>query len=96
MPAPALALPTTGPARDGSRTNAIMLLRDKFLDRMVEFDFPGAIAHAAELGSDAPPDDVAAPFGDARQQESEPGQQHMSADAGLDAVEHGAQLEGGT
>ncbi len=51
---------------------------------------------AAELGGDAPPGGAAAPFADTHQQEGEPAQQqHVSADAGLDAVEHGPQLEGG-
>ena len=50
---------------------------------------------AAELGGDAPPGGVAAPFGDADEEQGEPAQQHVGADAGLEAVEHGAQLEGG-
>src|SRR3954469_12042297 len=50
---------------------------------------------AAELDRDAPPGGVGAPFGDADEDQGEPSQQHVGADATLEAVEHGAQLEGG-
>jgi hypothetical protein len=45
---------------------------------------------AAQLGGDASPGGVAAPFGDAHKQQGEPAQQHVRADAGLEAVEHRA------
>ena len=50
---------------------------------------------AAELDGDAPPGGAGASFGDADEQQGEPAQQHVGADAGFEAVEDGAQLEGG-
>ena len=50
---------------------------------------------AAELDGDAPPGVAGASFGDADEQQGEPAEQHVGADAWFDAVVDGAQIEGG-
>ena len=45
---------------------------------------------AAQLGGDAPPGGAASPLGDPDEEQGEPAQQHVGADAGLETVEPGA------
>ena len=46
--------------------------------------------YPAEFGGDAPPGLTGAALGDADEQQREPAQQHVGADAVLEAVEDGA------
>jgi hypothetical protein len=51
--------------------------------------------HSAELDRDAAPGQPGAAFGDPDEEQRQPAQQHVGADAGLEAVEHRPQFEGG-
>ena len=55
----------------------------------------GDLVDAAEFQGDARPGVAGGAFGDADEQQREPAQQHVCADAVSEAVEHRAQLEGG-
>ena len=55
----------------------------------------GAEVHLVECVSQVPPGVVGAGLGDADQQEGEPAQHDVGADAVLEAVEHRAQFERG-
>jgi hypothetical protein len=55
----------------------------------------GDEVQAAKLERDAPPRVAGLAFGDADEQQRQPGQQHVGADAVLEAVEDRAQLDRG-
>ena len=51
---------------------------------------------SAQLTVDVPPGHPGAPLGDPDQEQGEPAEQDVGADAGFEPVEHRAQLDGAT